>query len=98
MAVATDAGKFVPHAKDLVDAIVAGDDLELVDAGDGWELLLDFVDGEIAESLQAFTEADGRVVAIARRSGGGVPFVLLARIPPHESYFDDPWCDLGGGD
>ena len=98
MAVAMRADSLEPDAKSIVDAIVAGDDLELVDAGDGWELLLDFVDGQLAESLEAFTEAYGRVVAIARRSGGGVPFVLLARIPLHESYFDDPWCDLGDGD
>jgi hypothetical protein len=43
--------------------------------------------------------ATARVMAVARRSGEGVPVVLLARIDANdEADDDDPYLDLGEGD
>lgn len=84
----------------IVKTILSGDGLELIDASDGWDLLFEIVDGELGEALATFTETNGRVIAVTRRSGGGIPFVLIARIPvgPRDEPDDDPWRDLGCGD
>ncbi len=83
----------------LLELIARGNDVEVLEADDGWELLVALAEGALEDAIGDLAEGGGRVVALARRSGMGIPFVLLARVTTAPAYDeDDVYYELGDGD